>query len=57
MFGVASTLLLYDPNYSLASGLENSSNDYETIYKEYELERGSYVYDNKTLERKENGNS
>ena len=57
MFGVASTLLLYDPNYSLASGLENSSNDYETIYKEYELERGSYVYDNKTLERKDSTNS
>lgn len=57
MFGVASTLLLYDPNYSLASGLENSSNDYETIYKEYEIESGSYVYDNNTLERKENSYS
>ncbi|MBQ4357365.1 MAG: ATP-binding cassette domain-containing protein, partial [Acholeplasmatales bacterium] len=54
MFGVASTLLLYDPNYSLASGLENSSNDYETIYKEYEIECGSDVYNNNTLEKKEN---
>lgn len=50
MFGVASTLLLYDPNYSLSSGLANSANDYEAISKEYPYTVVYETYDNATFE-------
>ena len=56
MFGVASTLLFYDPNYSLASGLANSVNDYEAIYKEYDYIRGRITIDNSTYEEIESPN-
>ena len=50
MFGVASTLMLYNPTYSVSEALKESPNDYEQIIKKYKF---NYVYHNYNLETKE----
>ena len=50
MFGVASTLLLYDSTYSISTGLETSVNDYEALAKTYDRMYHQDVYNKDTLE-------
>jgi len=38
MFGVTSTLMLYNESYSVSEALKNSDNDYEQISKSYKIE-------------------
>ncbi len=45
MFGVASTLMLYDQSYSVKEALKNSDNDYEQINKLYKYETIYHSYD------------
>lgn len=51
MFGVTSTLLFYDSNYSVKTALENSPNDYEAAIKRYRYKEthGKYNLEDGTL--------
>ncbi len=44
MFGVASTLMLYDQSYSIKEALKNSDNDYEQINKMYKYDNIYHEY-------------
>ena len=50
MFGAASTLMFYDPAYTIAEALRNSDNDYEMIQKKYGVVHHGRTYDTKTDE-------
>ena len=56
MFGVTSTLMLYDESYSIKEGLKESDNDYEQINKTYKYESISHTYNLET-EKEESSNS
>ena len=44
MFGVTSTLMLYDQSYSVKEALKESDNDYEQINKSYQYESIYHTY-------------
>ncbi len=44
MFGVTSTLMLYDQSYSVKEALKESDNDYEQINKTYKYESINHMY-------------
>ena len=48
MFGVTSTLMLYNESYSVSEALKNSDNDYEQISKSYKYENISHNLDYST---------
>ena len=50
MFGAASTLMFYDPAYTIAEALRGSDNDYEMIQKRYDYQRIGRTYDMSTDE-------
>ena len=52
MFGVASTLMLYNRTYSVSEALRESPNDYEQIEKEYKLYNIYHTYNINTGEDK-----
>lgn len=56
MFGVASTLMFYDPAYSLAKAMENMDRKSEAVTKNYRLTRTSITIDNATGEVTDRGN-
>ena len=50
LFGVASTLMLYNPSYSLAVGMENLDRTSEAIVKNYRFTRTQETIDDATGE-------
>lgn len=52
MFGVASTLMLYNPTYSVSAALAESPNDYEQIEKKYKVKKYYHNYNIETGEDK-----
>ena len=50
MFGAASTLMFYDPAYTIAEALRGSDNDYELIQKKYSVVHHGKTYNTKTDE-------
>lgn len=50
LFGVASTLMLYNPSYSLAVGMENLDRTSEAIVKNYRFTRAQETIDDATGE-------
>ncbi len=55
MFGLTSTLMLFDENYSISQALNNSGRTSETVCKQYEYTNTSYMIDSESWETEEKG--